>query len=81
MIKKLYDFRQVQIPAALLQAEVTREEMDGELHGAAARFTAIVAADGPIEKGDVVKLSFADEKAPDGQRQIFINVGKGFDDA
>ena len=28
MIKKLYDFRQVEIPAALLQAEVTREELE-----------------------------------------------------
>lgn len=81
MIKKLYDFRQTDIPAALLQAEVTREEMDAELHSAAARFTAIVAAEGPIQNGDVVTLSFADEKAEGGLRQIFANVGKGFEDA
>ena len=43
MIKKLYDFRQVEIPAALLQAEVTPEEMAAETNLAAARFTAIVA--------------------------------------
>ena len=80
MIKKLYDFQQVAIPAALLQAEVTREEMDAELQSAAARFTAIVPAEGPTQQGDVVKLSFADDKAEGGLRQIFANVGKGFED-
>lgn len=80
MIKKLYDFRQVQIPAALLQAVVTREEMDGELYNAAARFTAIAPADGPIQSGDVVTLTFADEKAEGGVRTIYANVGKGFTD-
>ena len=80
MIKKLYDFRQVEIPAALLQAEVTREELDGELYRAAARFTEIVAVDGPVENGDVVKLSFADPKEPQQQKQVYANVGKDFDD-
>lgn len=80
MIKKLYDFRQVEIPAALLQAEVTREEMDGELHRAAARFTEIVAVDGPVENGDVVKLSFEDPKNPGQILQVYANVGKDFDD-
>lgn len=80
MIKKLYDFRQTEIPAALLQAEVTREELDAELHRAAARFTEIVAVDGPVENGDVVKLSFADPKNPGELRQVYANVGKDFDD-
>ena len=80
MIKKLYDFRQVEIPAALLQAEVTREELDAELHRAAARFTEIVAVDGPVENGDVVKLSFEDPKNPGEMRQVYANVGKDFDD-
>lgn len=80
MIKKLYDFRQVEIPAALLQAEVTREELDAELHRVAARFTEIVAVEGPVENGDVVKLSFTDPKNPDVQKQVYANVGKDFDD-
>ena len=80
MIKKLYDFRQVEIPAALLQAEVTREELDAELHRVAARFTEIVAVEGPVENGDVVKLSFADPKNPEQQKQVYANVGKDFDD-
>ena len=80
MIKTLYDFRQVQIPAPLLQAEVTRQELDAELFRAAARFTAIVSVEGPIENGDVVKLSFADPKAPGESRQVYANVGKDFDD-
>ena len=80
MIKKLYDFRQTEIPAALLQAEVTREELDAELHRAAARFTEIVAVEGPVENGDVVKLSFADPKNPGEMRQVYANVGKDFDD-
>lgn len=80
MIKKLYDFRQTDIPAALLQAEVTREEMDGEFLAAAARFTEIAAVDGPICKGDVVTLTFADEKAEGGIRTLYANVGKGFTD-
>jgi FKBP-type peptidyl-prolyl cis-trans isomerase (trigger factor) len=80
MIKKLYDFRQTEIPAALLQAEVTREELDAELHRAAARFTEIVAVEGPVENGDVVKLSFADPKNPGELRQVYANVGKDFDD-
>lgn len=80
MIKKLYDFRQVAVPAALLQAEVTREELDAELQQAAARFTAISAVQGPIEHGDVVTLEFADSRMPDGLRRIYANVGKGFSD-
>lgn len=77
MIKKLYDFRQVSIPAALLQAEVTREEMDAELALTAARFTRIAAVSGPIETGDVVTLEYVDEK---GLHRIYANVGKGFSD-
>ncbi len=78
MIKKLYDFRQTAIADALLQAEVTRQELDEELRQAAARFTTIAAADGPIQNGDVVALEFADEK--EGLRRVYANVGKGFDD-
>jgi FKBP-type peptidyl-prolyl cis-trans isomerase (trigger factor) len=77
MIKKLYDFRQVSVPAPLLQAEVTREEMDAELALVAARFTEIVAVSGPVEAGDVVVLGYADDK---GEHRIYSNVGKGFDD-
>lgn len=80
MIKKLYDFRQMEIPAALLQAEVTRQELDAELRRAAAQFTEIVAVDGPVENGDVVKLTFADPKNPGESRQVYANVGKDFDD-
>lgn len=77
MIKKLYDFRQVSIPAALLQAEVTRQDLDAELALAAARFTAISAVHGPIANGDVVALEYTDEK---GLHRVYFNVGKGFDD-
>ena len=80
MIKKLYDFHQVELPGALLQAEVTRDDMDRELGFAAARFTAIAAVDGPIQAGDVVTLSFADDKAEQGVRTIYSNVGKDFSD-
>lgn len=76
MIKKLYDFRQVAIPEALLQAEVTEEELSGELHLAAARFTAIAEELGPIQNGDVVALEFEHN----GLRRIYANVGKNFDD-
>jgi FKBP-type peptidyl-prolyl cis-trans isomerase (trigger factor) len=77
MIKKLYDFRQVSVPAALLQAEVTRQEMDAELALMAARFTSIEAVEGPIAAGDVVALEYTDDK---GLHRIYSNVGKGFDD-
>lgn len=77
MIKKLYDYREVTVPAALLQAEVTREEMDAELALTAARFTAIASVDGPIAAGDVVALEYTDDK---GLHRIYANVGKGFDD-
>lgn len=80
MIQKLYDFRQMELPAALLQAEVTREEMDGELQSVAARFTTIVTVDSPIQNGDVVTLRFADDKAENGIRRLYANVGKGFTD-
>ena len=80
MIKKLYDFRQVNLPDALLQAEVTQEEMAQELHMNAARFTEIVAVEGPVQTGDVVTLEFADAKAEGGMRRIYANVGKGFND-
>ena len=81
MITKLYDFRQTAIPAALLQAEVSREDMAAEQHMAAARFTTISAVEGAVEQGDVVALEFADEKQENGVRRIYVNVGKGFDDA
>lgn len=77
MIKKLYDFRQVSVPAPLMQAEVTRQDLDAELALAAARFTQIVAVFDPIENGDVVALEYADEK---GNHWLYANVGKGFDD-
>ena len=77
MIKKLYHFRNVSVPAPLLQAEVTREEMDTELALVAARFTAIEKVDGPIAEGHVVALEYVDEK---GNHRIYSNVGKGFDD-
>lgn len=77
MIKKLYDFRQVTIPEALLQAEVTKEELASEMHQTAQRFTVITAVDGRIEHGDVVALEFADEE---GMRRVYANVGKDFDD-
>ena len=80
MIKKLYDFRQTELPAPLLQAEVTLEEMAEEKHLAAARFTAIASVEDAVQTGDVVKLTFADEKAEGGQRCIYANVGKDFDD-
>lgn len=80
MIKKLYDFRQVQIPAALLQAEVTREELDGQLQRMAARFTTIAPTDGPVQTGDVVALTFPDPAQADGIGRLWANVGKGFDD-
>lgn len=77
MIKKLYDFREVTLPAALLQAEVTRDEMDAELALVAAKFTAIVAVEGPVAAGDVVALEYTDDK---GLHRVYANVGKGFDD-
>lgn len=80
MINKLYDFRQVQIPAALLQAAVTQEEMAGELQLLASRFTTIAPTDLPIQTGDVVALTFEDAKAPEGIRKIYANVGRDFDD-
>lgn len=80
MIKKLYDFRQTAVPAALLQAEVTGEEIRAELQQAAARFTAIEAVNGPVCSGEVVTLEFADSKAEGGLRRIYANVGKGFSD-
>lgn len=80
MIKKPYDFRQVAVADALLQAEVTREEMAQELRQAAARFTAIAPVAGPVQNGDVVTLEFADSKLPEGVRRVYANVGKGFSD-
>lgn len=80
MINKLYDFRQTAIPAALLQAEVSREDMASEKHLAAARFTTIAQVEGAVAQGDVVALEFADSKLPQGVRRVYVNVGKGFDD-
>ena len=75
MIKKLYDFRQTAIAPALLQAEVTGEELAEQMKQAAARFTTISQVELPIENGDVVALEFADEMQPDGVRRVYANVG------
>ena len=80
MIKKLYDFRQTAIAPALLQAEVTGEELAEQMKQAAARFTTISQVELPIENGDVVALEFADEKQPGGVRRVYANVGKGLTD-
>lgn len=80
IIKKLYDFREVDIPDALLHAEVTREEINEELQQVAAQFTTIIAVNDSIRNGDVVALEFPDMKLPEGVRRIYVNVGKGFSD-
>lgn len=80
IIKKLYDFREVAIPDALLRAEVTREEINEELRQVAAQFTTIIAVNDSIQNGDVVALEFSNTKLPEGVRRIYVNVGKGFSD-
>lgn len=62
MINKLYDFRDVAIPDALLNASVSREEIDGELRLTAQRFTTIAPAFDGICNGDIVVLEIPDEQ-------------------
>lgn len=80
IIKKLYDFREVSIPDALLYAEVTNAEIHAELRQTAARFTTIAAVEDNIQNGDVVALAFPDDKLPEGVRRVYANVGKDFFD-
>ena len=81
MINKLYDFKDVVIPDALLKASVSHEEIDGELYLAAQRFTTIAPAFDGICNGDIVVLKIPDEQHPDGVQQVFINMGRGFFDS
>ena len=81
MINKLYDFRDVAIPDALLNASVSREEIDGELRLTAQRFTTIAPAFDGICNGDIVVLEIPDEQDPDGVQQVFVNMGRGFFDS
>ena len=81
MINKLYDFKDVAIPDALLKASVSREEIDSELHMTAQRFTTIASASDGICNGDIVALEIPDEQAADSVRQVFVNMGRGFFDS
>lgn len=81
MINKLYDFKDVAIPDALLKASVSREEIDSELHMTAQRFTTIAPASDGICNGDIVVLKIPDEQHPDGVQQVFVNMGRGFFDS
>ena len=81
MINKLYDFKDVAIPDALLKASVSREEIDSELHMTAQRFTTIAPASDGICNGDIVALEIPDEQAADSVRQVFVNMGRGFFDS
>ena len=81
MINKLYDFKDVAIPDALLKASVSREEIDSELHMTAQRFTTIAPASDGICNGDIVALEIPDEQAADSVRQVLVNMGRGFFDS
>ena len=81
MINKLYDFKDVVIPDALLKASVSHEEIDGELYLAAQQFTTIAPAFDGICNGDIVVLKIPDEQHPDGVQQVFVNMGRGFFDS
>ena len=81
MINKLYDFKDVAIPDALLKASVSREEIDSELHMTAQRFTTIAPAFDGICNGDIVVLKIPDEQHPDDVHQVFVNMGRGFFDS
>ncbi|MBP3478643.1 MAG: hypothetical protein J6K03_04060, partial [Oscillospiraceae bacterium] len=81
MINKLYDFKSVSIPEALLKATVTHEEIMDELRQTAERFTTIAPASDGISNGDIVVLEIPDEQSPDGVQQVYVNMGKGFFDS
>ena len=81
MINKLYDFKSVTIPEALLKASVSHEEIDGELCLTAQRFATIAPASDGICNGDIVALEIRDEQAADSVRQVFVNMGRGFFDS
>lgn len=81
MINKLYDFKSVTIPEALLKATVTHEEIMDELRQTAERFTTIAPASDGISNGDIVVLEIPDEQSPDGVQQVYVNMGKGFFDS
>lgn len=81
MINKLYDFKSVTIPEALLKATVTHEEIMDELRQTAERFTTIAPVSDGISNGDIVVLEIPDEQSPDGVQQVYVNMGKGFFDS
>lgn len=81
MINKLYDFKDVVIPDALLKASVSSEEIDSELRLTAQRFTAIAPASDGICNGDIVVLEIPDEQHPDDVQRVFVNMGRGFFDS
>lgn len=81
MIEKLYDFQKIAIPEGLLKAAVTREEIQNELALTAERFTTIAPASDGICNGDIVSLEIPDEQAPEGVRQVFVNMGRGYFDS
>ncbi len=78
-IKKLYDYRQVELPETVY-IEGVKRRMDREISTLCKKFKRIEEV-GSIEKGDVVTLSLKSEKPRFNREKLKLNVGSGLFDA
>lgn len=78
-LKKLYDFRELNLPEQLFQLSWSEEEVEKALEDVRVRFLTIEETAGPVQAGDFVAIDLPTTDREDARR-VQINVGKRFYD-
>ncbi|MCI9337164.1 MAG: hypothetical protein HFH93_06440 [Lachnospiraceae bacterium] len=78
-LKKLYDFRELELPEQLFRLSWDPEAVEQALEDVRKRFVTIEETAGPVETGDFAVLELPESEGLEACR-VQINVGKGFYD-
>ena len=76
-LKKLYDFRQIEVPAKLLEIPLQEKQIRQELAGVCERFIGIEEVADEVKAGDIITIILAAEQK-DEEEILYVNVGKNF---
>lgn len=76
-LKKLYDFRQIEVPAKLLEIPLQEKQIRQELAGVCERFIEIEEVADEVKAGDIITIILAAEQK-DEEEILYVNVGKNF---
>lgn len=78
-LRRLFDFRDLEIPKQLLELSFSQKEVEQALEGLRERFLTIGEASGSVEKGDLVVIALLADEENEGKK-VQLNVGKHFYD-